>query len=292
MRTNFLRAVGRGAVLWAALLLWAVAVSAGPADLRFGYGGGAIGGGFDSTPYEQPSTVAVASYSAGAVLFDGTNDWMLRGADLTGNADGKKGLVSFWIKFQGGDGSEQRFYDTAGTFNNIQREAITNLFRFSFGGAANILAYSNTAYTVASGWVHVLAAWDLATSTFQLYINDVSDLAASPTLLNANIDYTRLDHAIGSSDGGAGSRVNGDIADFYINFAETLDISVAGNRSKFRSGTKPVDLGSTCSTPTGTASIICLKHVTGAAATDFATNRGTGGDFTITGTLTESSTTP
>ena len=60
-------------------------------------------------------------------------------------------------------------------------------------------------------------------------------------------------------------------------------------RRKFISANgKPVDLGSDCSAPTGTAPAVCFSG----DATTFGTNKGTGGTFTLTGTLTDASTSP
>ncbi len=36
-------------------------------------------------------------YATWGAEFDGTNDYMTRGADLTGTVDGRKFLASFWI---------------------------------------------------------------------------------------------------------------------------------------------------------------------------------------------------
>lgn len=235
---------------------------------------------------------ASAGYATGASNFDGTNDWGLRGADLTGNADGKKGLVSFWVRFQGGNAALQRIYDASGTVHNIQRSA-DDTFRFFFGSGVRISASSTGTYVVASGWVHVLAAWDLATPVFRLFINNADDEAGGSTESGAaDIDYTLAQHTIGASDGGGASILNADLADFYFNMAETLDISTAANRARFISGGKPVDLGADGALPTGTAPIIFLRRVPGASADSFLTNKGTGGGFTVTGALTASTTTP
>ena len=49
-----------------------------------------------------------APYAANGVNFDGSNDYLTRGADLTGNADGKKGIIYFRFLLNGGDGERQR----------------------------------------------------------------------------------------------------------------------------------------------------------------------------------------
>jgi hypothetical protein len=65
--------------------------------------------------------------------------------------------------------------------------------------------------------------------------------------------------------------------------AEFLDISVEANRRKFiNAAGDPVDLGSDGSTPTSTAPIVYQNG----DFTNFETNQGTGGNFTVTGALT------
>ncbi len=83
---------------------------------------------------------------------------------------------------------------------------------------------------------------------------------------------------------------NMDVAEVYLNLAESIDIDVSANVEKFRSSAgKPVDLGATGSTPTGTAPIIYLSG----DATGFLTNKGTGGSFTVaTGSLSTAGTSP
>ena len=58
---------------------------------------------------------AAGGYEANAVRFDGSNDYLLRGAGLSGASDSKVGILSFWFQFQGGDGSEQAIFAGAAT---------------------------------------------------------------------------------------------------------------------------------------------------------------------------------
>ena len=66
-----------------------------------------------------------------------------------------------------------------------------------------------------------------------------------------------------------------------------MDLSVTANRRKFINASgAPRYLGASGELPLGAAPDIYCKVPTGAAdATGFATNRGTAGNFTITGTL-------
>jgi hypothetical protein len=79
-----------------------------------------------------------------------------------------------------------------------------------------------------------------------------------------------------------------DMSDTWIDNS-LLDFTVTANRRKFiDSNGKPVDISSNCSDPTGSAPAFCFS---GHAST-FGTNQGTGGAFTLTGSLTNATSSP
>ena len=234
----------------------------------------------------------VAGYIANGVIFDGTNDYLTRGANLTGLVDGKEGIISFWLDLQGGDG----------TFNTVTATsaALTEWFvgrngsnRFIIRGRATndvlvLEMLSNTTYTASNAWLHVLMSWDLANTTGWLYIDDVNDLQAGPTFVNANIDYTQGNFSIGGTTNGA-SKLNAYISDLYVNTVTHFDLSVESNRRKFIDANgKPVDLGSDGSTPTGSQPIVFHKG----PASGWHTNQGSGGGMTLNGALADAPTSP
>ena len=239
----------------------------------------------------------IAGYANPLVLcdsadFDGVNDYMLRGGGLTGAADSKSGILSAWIRL---DGLGPNIINATG--NNFIFVLRAGDQKFGIGGenAAGteiLLLITNTVYGAAATWLHVLASWDLATASAHLYVNDVDDLAAGSTLTDDSIDYTLANWAIGATVAGTGL-VDSALAELYFAPGQYLDFSLVSNRRKFISASgKPVSLGATGSLPTGTAPIIYQRVADGAAVATFATNLGTGGDFSITGTLTTGSTSP
>jgi hypothetical protein len=140
---------------------------------------------------------------------------------------------------------------------------------------------------VASGLVHVLASVNLATGLGLLYLNDVDDTNAV-TLTNDTIDWTRGDFAVGAEPDG-GLKLSADVADLYINFAASLDLSVVANRRKFISAAgKPVFLGADGSLPTGSPPAVFMSGPTA----DWHTNKGAGGGFTENGALTDGAVVP
>ena len=231
--------------------------------------------------------------------FDGTNDYMLRGSDLSGNADSKSGIISVWVRLDGGDGTYMRIFCgsnslvTALTDFILERE-IGNTFAVTARNAAvtTILLIRTVAtYVASSTWLHVLASWDLAAGTNNLYINDVSDKSIV-TNTNDTIDYTEADYVVGASELGT-LKLNGCLAELYFAPGQYLDFSNVYNRRKFISASgKPVSLGANGALPTGVAPIVYEHLNVGELASDFAVNLGTGGGFTVNGSLTTGSTSP
>ncbi|KQX35344.1 hypothetical protein ASD04_14995 [Devosia sp. Root436] len=227
-----------------------------------------------------------------AARWDGAGTRCKRdGAALSGVVDGKKGIVSFWAKFNGGDSSAQPL---------IRGRDGTNLrftvFRHTDGkwyvqgrdsaGTLVLSISSNSVWNVADGYHHVFASWDLATGRAQLYINDIDDRAAAPTVTNTAIDYTVTDWGFGCEPTSAADQTptfNGDLAEVYINLAESIDLSVEGNRRKFRQASgAPEVLGKFATRPTGTRPALSF----GGVFQSFRVNKGTGGKFTSSGSFT------
>jgi len=223
-----------------------------------------------------------------SVNFDGTNDYLTRGADLTGLTNGKVGSCSFWFKVEGSNGANLRVMNSASSGGQflIQRNTDNTIRVRGFNAAASeiLTLPSSSTYTADNTWHHCMASWDLANTTGHLYIDGVDDLG-SATTTNDTIDWTNGNWYIGSDDT-ASNKWNGDLAELWWT-NEYIDLSQASNRLKFLTADGgPASLGSDGSTPTGTAALIYLS---GATST-FHTNDGSGGGFTENGALTDGST--
>lgn len=217
-----------------------------------------------------------------AASFDYVNDYLTRGAALTGDADGKAGTFSCFFNLQGGAGASLEFVSNSGQqFEIIRHSSNTIRVNGYNAGAVQILGLVSTNTYSASGWHHLLAAWDLATTTGLMYIDDASDLAGSPTLTDDTIDFANADFAIGATPGGS-FLWNGYMAELWM-ARSFIDISVEANRRLFvTAALNPVDLGADGSNP-GVTPIVYQSIRAGGAAADFATNLGTGGNFTVNG---------
>lgn len=258
--------------------------------------------GNDSSQASVDLTTSAAGFIVDSAEFDGTNDYMKRGAALTGAVASGIFTFSVWYKYLGGDGTSQEMFNivsTVGGSTNRFRIVRNNLNNWNFVGATSAGgALFNATFTgtvIADGsWHNLLVSIDLSsTSKRWVYIDDTSVAGAMTwsTYSSGNMDFAAADSSIG---GGQGFNLtNGDLAEFYFAAGQYLDLSVTANRRKFiTAGLKPVDLGSDGSTPTGSAPTIYCHLTDGEAVANFATNRGTGGNFSITGTLTTGSTSP
>ena len=230
--------------------------------------------------------------------FDGTNDYMTRGAGLTGAADSKLGIASLWHRIDGGDGAIRSLLSAATTLAGADFRfelsiSAANKFQVAGRNSAGtlILNLLSSAHTAGASWLHILMSWDMGNAASHLYVNDVSDKTSS-TFTDDTIDYTWADCAVGARPDGS-VKLDGCLAELYLAPGQYLDFSNVYNRRKFISASgKPVHLGTTGALPTGTAPLV-YQHLDDAeAVADFATNRGTGGDFTITGTLATGSDSP
>jgi hypothetical protein len=236
------------------------------------------------------SFAAVPSgYTATSAVFDGTNDYLDRTANLTGTADSKVGLFSAWLKM--GAGSNNAAFNAILTWSTggsyITRDTSGRVeFQLSNSSAAPVvkLRSNSSSLVIASGWVHVLASWDTSTAGRRhLYINGSAQTTVVTFTADGVIDYaaTVAGIEVGGFSGGQ-SKFNGLMAEVYF-AQEWLDISVEANREKFILAGAPVDLGADGSTPTGTQPILYLSNPYGT----FNENLGSGGDFTVVGALAD-----
>lgn len=239
-------------------------------------------------------------YRADAVQFDGTNDYLTRGAELTGIADGKAGTFSAWIDFTGGDATMQRIFtngidDPTNDWGIIVSRPDNNTFQVAAQNSTPgiILQIATVGTFVAStGWVHLLSSWDLGTAGRRhIFINDVSDISVT-TFTDDIIDYVRFaDWSVGAWTNG-NFKMNADIADLWFDDAY-IDITVGANRRGFIDpNLNPVNLGEAGQLPTGSAPLIFFSGTGIISPTGWESNKGTGGGFTENGALTAGGSSP
>lgn len=168
-----------------------------------------------------------------------------------------------------------------------------------FGASAdnNVAAWNSDpdAFTFDTDWKNILVCMDTNA--------DAGEKIAHLFIDDAEIDLTPVDthdaalslfasQPVGIPDDNrvnAYELVTGDASDWWIGPGVYLDFTIQGNRRKFiTAGGKPVWLGQHGERPTGTAPAIFL----GGDRILFPRNRGTGGALTLSGTLTNATTSP
>lgn len=256
-----------------------------PADSKDGPAlAGGSGGGGDS-------------YVAEAVHLDGSA-YLSRAAGLA--IDSPLLLYSRWFKRQAGVNSTLYFWvhDPEGNYMSSDGQASVGN-----GGAINIgllsndfagnLATDTDGSAVSEGaWHNLLIAAKMdeaaGQKTLAIYLDDVAyDAAIVDNNASFSIDFDGVPLFFFTDTFGVA--FTGDMADVYFAPGQFLDLTVEANRRKFIDANgKPVDLGADGSTPTGTAPAVFFSG----DASGFATNKGTGGAFTLTGSLTNASTSP
>jgi len=233
--------------------------------------------------------------------FDGTNDFMTRGAGLTGAVDSRLLIISLWFRLDGGDGTLMTILQgfTGGNLHVWVKRLATNKLEIMLRDASllkELQIETVNSYLAGSTWHHLLFGInnDAGGAVFSLYMDDAADEGSSSTQGAAEpIDFTLGEWAIGRNTSAGAETLNACLAELYFAPGQYLDFSNVYFRRKFISASgKPVHLGTTGALPTGTAPLVYHHIDDGEAVANFATNRGTGGDFTITGTLTTGSTSP
>jgi hypothetical protein len=225
--------------------------------------------------------VAGSSFTYYATAFDSSTPDYMTISGTPAFSDAKTGLLSFWIKTTSGDGNSQRILMRANTDFIILRTT-ANAVRiqgYNGDGATLSIRMTTTAtVTAGSGWHHVLMNWDTSNATNCWCVVDGTEGTALDNRTDATVDYTFSGWYFGYSSSG----LDADVCEFYFAPGQSLGAYSSANVQKFRStGAQPVDLGSDGSTPTGSQPGFYLKN----PYSSFETNSGSGGNFTVSGTL-------
>lgn len=226
-------------------------------------------------------------WQAGGADFDGTNDNLERSDPFTGISDGPEATFSCWFRLDGGDGATQHIFNGS-TQRTITRTS-ANVISVDFRGTGRVTMSTAGTHTTSTTWKHLLVSFDTNTvGARHIYITDVAD-TSGVTFTAGNVPLTD-DFGIGAASGG-GSRFNGCLAEVFFH-NDFIDISVEANRRKFITATgRPEYLGALGERPFGTRPVCYVARRTSQGVNVF-NNVGTGGVFTLVGTLDASSSNP
>ena len=234
----------------------------------------------------MPSGFFGNKYSPPAVAFDGST-YLTRGAALTGAANSAYITTSVWFNITGGtDGTFMQICGVPYTGNRTcMGRTAANFFRVMARDTIGTSWYENSTntYTPTSnpGWHH--AVWSTqfdGINTGGYYIDGVST-GVGDTYGPATLNWSLSNWAVGANTTG-GELLTGQIAQLYVNQSTFVNLENSSVRAKFYNN-GPVDFGADGSIPTGTQPIVFMNN----PAASFGTNRGYGGNFSVTaGSLT------
>ena len=255
----------------------------------FSLGGGlSVGGGLSAgRGLSLPSGGGPPPYVAPAVHFNGAT--FLRNAALA-SIDSPVFSFSYWVKIPAGAP------DALNAIFVVGAESSASAVNISGGVPAGTTIVSDgmtgleldVPNPFSAGWVNIIGSFNLSVDNAykaKIYANDV-DVTGT---FSSDVSIDILSNGLPFNVGGEASAnwLTGDMADLWVAPNVSLldgggDIPVATRRLFISASGKPVN-------PSGfPASAILFSG----DATTFATNQGSGGSFTTTGTLTNASSSP
>ena len=210
---------------------------------------------------------------------DDSNDYLVRSSDFTDNSDNKTFTFSVWA-YATNNTDAFRLYAGEGNWTYFIHTDKTVDMSASNSSNTQILGVTGTHNSLPIfTWNHILISMDMANASNRyIYFNDVnvtSDFTFS-TYTDDNIDFTRTAHSIvTNTSGGGGDECR--IAGVYLDYTYR-DLTTASNRRLF------IDADGLYVTPPTTG----IMSVTISDTDSPGTNSGTGGDFTLNGTIARS----
>lgn len=216
---------------------------------------------------------------AAAIDFDGTNDYLSRSSDMTGNVNSKTFTFSCWIYPGSGAGSDVIYASSTSYFDHNNSEGVDVVLRNTSNGTVLLASLPSNSVPVDT-FSHFLISVDLSnTSNRYVYVNDVNITSgvAWSTYTNQEIDWTDTPHQIGAE--GGGNKLIGRLSNVFLDYTYR-DLSVTNNRRLFiTEDGKPAD---------GQASLNPIMYMPLDDPEDIGYNAGTGGDFTVNGVMARS----
>lgn len=217
------------------------------------------------------------------------NPYLSRTTALTGITNTKQITLSFWATFDNWGQVILSLADSAGNFNVYVDNASNRIRVFACNAAGAIILQAETPATLVTGTrYYIQMCADMTSTTLRaFYINGVS-VAATWSYTNDTIAYQQASlPTIGAYWNGsqytAASRLDGRISELYLSNG-FVDFRFEANRLKFIDAFgNPVDLTAQIAAASIPTPAIYMRF----PPTAFGTNSGTGGNFTVNGTITD-----
>jgi len=230
---------------------------------------------------------AASSFTWYGATFDGTNDFASRGADLDGIADGQSILFNTWMKMgaTSSNTTSYRFFGNETERFQVYRHTdgqIVCLCRNSSDTTVAWFESNANSVVIATGWAHVLITCDTSTAGRRhIHINGTEQTNENTFTVGSTIDLAGSSNWRVGYELAGGSRFNGILCETAFGTPAYYDTTVQANREKFRTAAgKPEDF-----VTLGAMSPLAYFH---SQVPNWHVNAGSGGGFTLTGTLVDS----
>jgi hypothetical protein len=255
--------------------------------LRADDAGNNLGTGGDFTVNSGPYVGArgASEFIARSADFNGSTGELSRAA-LTGASNGKTLSYVCAFKRDGTTGTDELlFFKAAGTHKLLLYLDNQNfkVFFATTGGSENIRFETTDNSSVGNQWNIVFLSMDTATSTRDLYVNNSAPSVYVTAYVADQTFPTGEPVEIGTSTGFIENNFSGDIGFTYFT-TDYIDFSQEANRLKFVDAFGyPADLQPAIDAGDIPTPLIHMKFDDTAS---LGTNSGSGGDFTVNGTVT------
>ena len=217
--------------------------------------------------------------------FDGVTDYLSRSTDLVGNVDSKTFTFSCWV-YISADTNTTIF---RGVKSDLSKYPIviqlsgTRLVFYGYFGTTQVLRFTSELNKIClNTYSNICISIDMnSTSNRSVYINDVLSAGTWNTYSNSLIDFSVANLFIAGADNNATSKIKGRLSNLYLDYTYR-DLSIEANRRLFITADGK---------PTPTATLKALNPILYLPMKDAATatiNEGTGGNFTLNGTIATS----
>lgn len=242
---------------------------------------------------EVPPTPPVGpGYTTVGVHFDGST-WLRRNSALSGWGTPTKAMWCMWTKLSAAN--DGIFADPSNFYFNQGGTSTGGLTYFNMNVGTSFSYFDTTPLggpgcsITSASWQGILCSIDLSgAGVAQIYKGDTdvqgydsSGVSGPDTIPSVPDFYFGQD--------GFGVKITGDVADFRLWVGQAPDLTLQIVRRRFiRASGKPEDP----SVANGVYGAPIISFIGDASSTGFRLNGGSGGAFTMTGTLTNASSSP
>ena len=214
------------------------------------------------------------------VDFDGTNDYLSRSSDMTGNADGKTFTFSCAVYLTTTNATQIFRQDDGYTNIWLRNGNQLEINVYNTVGGWGLKAYADV-FIPFNTWTIIIASFDMSdTSKRHIYFGDLQTTPTYPTFVNSTLDFTRTPIAVGANTiSGISQQLKGRLSNLFLDYTYR-DLSIESNRRLFIDADgKPAS---------GQSSLSPILYLPMDDPADPGRNDGTGGDFTLNGIVARS----